>query len=229
MNIEPRLISQKAQCEPSSFFLFSFSHSLPFDSIQRLLEPRIRPFHLKHQLPRLPLRQLLLRPHRIKLNQPTDNLSPAFEIAIRDRVHALDQLRKQGVQRVFGEHVQFQGVEEGDEVFGGEQDLGAGCAGGGSRVGGGGVGVGGGAGGVVRGGGVGDCGGEVDAETFGGAGAFDLWVLGRSGAGMLIVRGKMGCDGMGGGSYIPFAFEGLEIYEHSGDGVVTQIRFVLLQ
>lgn len=72
--------------------------SIPsLSSIQRSLEPIVSPLHLKAQLPRLPLSQLLLRPHPIQPNQPTDNLAPALEISLRHAVHALNHFTQERV------------------------------------------------------------------------------------------------------------------------------------
>lgn len=122
----------------------------------------IRALNIKARLPGLILAQLLCRTHLIEGDEPLDDLAAVFEVAVGDFVDALDDFGEERVQAVFAVQVQFECVEEGDEVFGCGGDEGAGRGGAG--------------GGVVGGGGVreGEGRGEAGAETFGGAGAVDL-------------------------------------------------------
>lgn len=116
------------------------SLSIYESSAQNALEASIRALNLKRHLPPAPFLHLLLGLHPVQPDQPRDDFSPAFEIPVRDCVHALDQLREEGVQGVLGGHAELQRVEEGDEVLSGEEDLGVGgrlrtgrVAGGGGR------------------------------------------------------------------------------------------------
>ena len=105
----------------SRWFFFSIRGAT--FSAQDALEAAIRAFNLKRHFPPPTFLDLFLRLHAVQTNQPGNDLGAALEIPIRDRVHALDQLRQQWVQRVLGGHAELEGVEEGDEVLCGDEDL----------------------------------------------------------------------------------------------------------
>lgn len=72
----------------------------------------------------------------------------------------------------------------------------------------------------VRAGGIGDGGREIDSETFGCPGAFNL---ASSDSGQRTKDNKVTWT-----SYIPLALEGFQIDKRPGDGIIAQVGLVLL-
>ena len=87
------------------------------NSIQGGFKPVVGALHIESQFARLLLAQFLRRPHLVQRDEPLDDLAAVFEVTVRDFVDALDHVGEERVETVLGEHVEFQGVEEGDEVF----------------------------------------------------------------------------------------------------------------
>lgn len=90
----------------------------PLSLLQGCLEAIVGRVHVKLELARLLVAQLLGRPHLVQGNQPLHNLAFAFEIDVRDLVDSLYDLDKQRMQCVLLYQPNLDGIEQSDESLG---------------------------------------------------------------------------------------------------------------
>ena len=70
-----------------------------FESVVGLL-------HIKGQVSRLIVTQLLARLHLVECDQPLDNLTTMLKVLVSHLVHRLDDIGKKRMERRLGDHVE---------------------------------------------------------------------------------------------------------------------------
>jgi hypothetical protein len=66
--------------------------------------------------------KLLVRFHLVEGDEPLDDLAAMLEVLVADLIDRLDDIGEQRMQLGFGDHVQAEGIQKGDEVLGGGED-----------------------------------------------------------------------------------------------------------